>query len=106
MRFTCAAVGQPPIFSAGTCAFFGSIDSSDLNLASIGIADLVGSQTITRTVTSVANNNGNKTFNVSVDAPTGVDVSVSPTSIKLKRSNLRRSDGCSKLPGGVYYPGG
>lgn len=85
VRFTCGAIGQPPIFSAGTCNFFGSIDSSDLNLASIGIADLVGSQTITRTVTNVANNSGNKSFYVSIDAPPGIDVSVSPTSIKLNQ---------------------
>jgi subtilisin family serine protease len=84
VRYTCGSLVQPQIFSAGTCAFFGSIDASDLNLPSIGIADLVGSQTITRTVTSVANNNGNKTFTVSVDAPVGIDVSVSPSSIKLK----------------------
>ena len=68
----------------GTCDFFGSIDPSDLNLPSIGIGDLVGSQTITRTVTSVANNNGNKNFTVSVDAPPGVDVSVSPSTIRLR----------------------
>ena len=85
VRFTCGAVGQPPIFSTATCALFGSIDSSDLNLASIGIGDLVGSQTITRTVTNVANNNGNKSFTVSIDAPPGVDVSVSPTTIKLQQ---------------------
>ena len=60
-------------------------DGSDLNLPSIGIADLVGAQTITRTVTSVANNSGNKSFTVSVDAPPGIDVSVSPSTIKLKQ---------------------
>jgi len=85
VRYTCGSTTQPQIFSAGTCAAFGSIDSSDLNLPSIGIGDLVGSQTITRTVTSVANNNGNKNFSVSVDAPSGVDVSVSPSTIRLRR---------------------
>jgi len=85
VRYTCGSKTQPQIFTAGTCAFFGSVDPSDLNLPSIGIGDLVGSQTITRTVTSVANNNGNKSFTVSVDAPAGIDVSVSPSTIKLKR---------------------
>lgn len=85
VRYTCGSTTQPQIFTAGTCAAFGSIDSSDLNLPSIGIGDLVGQQTITRTVTSVANNNGNKSFTVSVDAPPGVDVAVSPSTIKLKR---------------------
>ena len=84
VRYTCGSKTQPQIFSAGTCAFFGSIDPSDLNLPSIGIGDLVGAQTITRTVTSIANNNGNKSYTVSVDAPPGIDVSVSPSSIKLK----------------------
>ncbi len=84
VRFTCGSETQPQIFSAGTCAFFGSIDSSDLNLPSIGIGELVGSQTITRTVTSVSNNNGKKSYTVSVDAPPGTEVSVSPASFKLK----------------------
>ena len=85
--FTCGNNVQ--IFSDGTCAFLASLglsfDGSELNLPSIGIGDLVGSQTITRTVTSVANNNGNKSFTVSVEAPPGIDVSVSPSTIKLKR---------------------
>lgn len=84
VQFTCGSETQPPIFTQGTCNFFGSIDSSDLNLPSIGIGALVGSQTVTRTVTSVANNNGNKSYTVSVDAPPGINVSVSPTQIKLK----------------------
>ena len=77
------------IFTPGTCAFLESLglsfDGSDLNYASIGIGTLAGSQTVTRTVTNVANNNGNKSFTVSVDAPPGIDVSVNPSTIKLKR---------------------
>ena len=46
-----------------------STDPSDLNLASIGIAQLAGSQTVTRTVTSVAP--GIRTFRASVEAPPG-----------------------------------
>lgn len=57
------------------------IDPSNLNLASIGIGELAGFQTITRTVTSVTPGTAN--YNVSVDAPAGVDVTVSPTSITL-----------------------
>ena len=83
-RFTCGSETQPPIFTPGTCAAIGSIDSSDLNLASIGIGDLVGSQTVTRTVTSVANNSGNRTYTVSVDEPPGTNVTVSPSSVTLK----------------------
>ena len=60
-------------------------DGSDLNLASIGIGELIGTQTITRTVTAVYNNEGSKTFTVSVDAPAGIDVSVSPSTFKLAK---------------------
>lgn len=77
------------IFSDASCAFLESIgvpsDGSDLNLPSIGIGDLAGSQTITRTVTAAYNNNGRKNFTVSVDAPPGVDVSVSPSSFSLRK---------------------
>ena len=83
--FTCG--NQNTIFTPGTCDFLESLglsfDGSDLNLPSIGIGSLVGSQTVPRTVTAVYNNQGNKTFHVSVDAPPGIDVSVSPTSIEL-----------------------
>jgi hypothetical protein len=77
------------IFSDGSCAFLQSLglsfDGSELNLPSIGVADLVGAQTATRTVTAVYNNSGNKTFTVSVDAPPGIDVAVSPSSFKLRK---------------------
>lgn len=77
------------IFSDGSCAFLQSLgfsfDGSALNLPSIGIAELVGVETVTRTVTAVYNNNGHKTFTVSVDAPQGIDVSVTPSSITLKK---------------------
>jgi len=84
--FTCGAgLG---IFTPGSCDFLASIgvplDASDLNLPSIGIAELAGQQTVTRTVTNVANNNGFKSFTVSVDQPAGIDVVVTPTRIKLK----------------------
>lgn len=79
------------IFDDASCEFLESIgvpsDGSDLNLPSIGIGDLAGSQTITRTVTAVYNNNGSKNFTVSVDAPPGVDVSVSPSSFSLRKGD-------------------
>ena len=79
------------IFSDASCDFLESLgvpsDGSDLNLPSIGIGDLAGSQTITRTVTAVYNNSGSKNFTVSVDAPPGVDVSVSPSSFSLRKGD-------------------
>jgi subtilisin family serine protease len=77
-----------PLISPGSCDFLAangfSLDASDLNYASIAVGTLAGSQTVTRTVTNVANNQGNKSFTVSVDAPPGIDVSVNPSTIKLK----------------------
>jgi len=77
------------VFTAGSCAFLESIgvpsEAYNLNYPSIGIAELPGSLTVTRTVTSVAKESGWRTYNVSVDAPAGYSVSVSPSSFTLKR---------------------
>jgi len=77
------------VFSPGSCDFLESIgvpsDSADLNVPSIGIAELAGSRTVTRTVTSVAQESGWRTYNVAVDAPDGYDVTVSPSQIRIKK---------------------
>lgn len=84
--FTCGA--DLDIFTPGSCVFLESIgvpfDAADLNLPSIGIADILGSQTIQRTVTSVTNERGWRTFDVSIDAPPGFEVTVSPSTLRLK----------------------
>lgn len=71
---------------AGTCnalASMGySLDPSDLNYPSISIGALPGSQTVKRTVTNVGPAG---TYNVSVDAPAGIDVVVSPSSLTLAK---------------------
>jgi hypothetical protein len=80
LAFLCptGAVGQ------STCDLLTSLgysfDPSDLNLASIGVAELAGSQTVTRAVTNVGPAG---TYTVSVDAPAGIDVSVNPASLTL-----------------------
>ena len=70
--------------SAGTCnALAGmgySLDPSDYNAPSIAIGALPGSQTVTRTVTNVG---AAGTYNVSVNAPAGIDVTVDPASLTL-----------------------
>lgn len=70
--------------SAGTCNYLASLgyslDPSDLNYPSISIGALPGSQTIKRTVTNVGPAG---TYNVSVDAPLGIDVTVDPESLTL-----------------------
>lgn len=64
---------------ASYCPSIG-FDPSDLNYPSISVGALAGSQTITRTVTNVGPAG---TYDVSVDAPAGVDVAVDPVSLTL-----------------------
>lgn len=59
---------------------FGFIDPSNFNGASIAIGVLPGSQTVTRTVTSVGDSNETYTFSASVP---GVSVSASPSSFTI-----------------------
>ncbi len=72
-----------------------STDPSDLNLPSIGIDGLPGTQTVTRTVTAVANaprrwgkrgkkRNRATRYRAVVDAPEGFEVEVSPSTIRLR----------------------
>jgi len=85
--FTCGA--DLGVFTPGSCAFLESIgvpsDPSDLNLPSIGIENLAGSQTVQRTVTSVAQESGWREYTVSVEAPAGFSVTVNPSTIRLKK---------------------
>jgi hypothetical protein len=64
---------------SSSCPFL-EIDPSDLNYPSITVGELAGSQTVVRTVTNVGPAG---TYDVSVDAPPGVDVLVSPSALTL-----------------------
>jgi subtilisin family serine protease len=72
--------------SQGLCTFcFGTApapvkDPSDVNLPSIQIGALAGVQAVTRTVKNVGPAG---TYKVSVDAPAGISVAVSPTELSL-----------------------
>jgi hypothetical protein len=87
LGFLCDA--DPSIFAnpAATCASLASsgvpTEAINLNLPSIGISQLAGSQTIRRTVTSVAATPGKRTYNVSVSAPAGYSVTVNPSTFSL-----------------------
>jgi hypothetical protein len=76
--FTCGA--DLGVFTPGSCAFLEGLgipsDASDLNLPSIGVAELAGSQTVQRTVTSVADRTVR--YQAQVKAPPGYEVTVSP----------------------------
>jgi hypothetical protein len=71
--------------SAGTCALlesFGySTDPSDLNVASISIGALAGSQTVTRRVTNVSD--ASSTYDASYSGMVGLDVVITPSSLTL-----------------------
>lgn len=86
LSFMCVADEQSALTSQGFCDDLAAAgfptDPSDLNLPSIAIGALAGSQTVTRTVTSVAP--GNRPFRAVVEAPAGVDVSVNPSVIQIK----------------------
>jgi len=87
LAFLC---GTSNAVSAGTCnilASFGySLDPSDLNYPSISIGALAGVQTIKRKVTNVGPAG---TYNVSVDAPAGVDVIVDPPTLTLAKGQTK-----------------
>jgi hypothetical protein len=59
-----------------------STDASDMNVASIAIGDLAGSQTITRRVTNV--DSTPSTYHASVTGVPGFDVKVTPNKLQLK----------------------
>lgn len=84
--FSCGA--NLGIFSPGTCAFVESVgvpmDPSDFNQASIGIGELAGSQTVTRTVTNVSGKT--MALRADVEAPSGFAVSVSPKTLVLRKN--------------------
>lgn len=91
VQFLCGSTTQGQIFSTATCDALGSIDSSDLNLPSIGVSELVGSQTVTRTVTNVATKPGRHHFfgdkvlfrGAVVHMPDGVNATISPRYLHL-----------------------
>jgi subtilisin family serine protease len=74
------------IFTASFCDLLESLgfpfDPSDLNYPSIAVAELAGSQTVVRTITSVADKPVNWT--AYVDAPDGYDVTVTPHRLMLQ----------------------
>lgn len=63
------------------------IDPSDLNIPSIGIGALAGTQTVTRTLTALEPG----TYAVEVDAPAGVATTVSPTTLSFTEAGQQLS---------------
>ena len=84
LAFVCGA--EPTSVSPGVCAELGdrgfSFDASDLNVPSIAIGDLAGTQSITRRVTNVGDSRA--TYSASVTGMAGIDVHVSPASFTIR----------------------
>jgi subtilisin family serine protease len=92
---TCETV--TPLVGSGTCDFLASLgfstDPADLNLPSIAIGELPGTQTVTRTVTAVRGykgphgfyaDNDPRQYEAVIEAPPGFDVQVSPSTLYLR----------------------
>jgi subtilisin family serine protease len=82
LAFLCGA--QPSGINPATCTALSgagySLDASDLNVPSIAIGDLAGSQTVTRKVTNVGSTQAVYTASASIS---GVDAIVTPSSLTL-----------------------
>jgi subtilisin family serine protease len=87
IAFLCGATtGINPANCSALAAAGFSLDPSDLNLASITIGDLAGSQTITRTVTNVG---PSSTYTVSTTGLPGFNVTVNPSALTLRRGQSK-----------------
>ena len=83
--------GQGVVYSdTGNPVSENPIDASDLNVPSLAIGDLYGSQTVTRSLTNVARGNGPWTAHV--EGLEGLDVQVSPQRIQPKRGQSQDVD--------------
>ena len=84
LAFLC---GTTTAVGASTCAALSgagySLDPSDMNVASIAIGDLPGSQTVKRTVTNVSNR---ATYHVSVSGLSGINVTGTPSTFTLAKN--------------------
>lgn len=87
LGFLCEA--GPEVFAnpTATCANLAAAGipttARNLNLPSIGIASVTGSETVTRTITSIATEPGVKEYRAYVKTPPGFKVTVKPVVIKL-----------------------
>jgi hypothetical protein len=77
-RFLCGI--NAGVYTPATCSAIGTIPAYNLNLASLTAANVLGSATLTRTVTNVGN--ASATYNVSATLP-GYTVAVQPLTLTL-----------------------
>lgn len=88
LMYLCGIKQLELVQAPGTCDRVGTIDPSDLNYPSIAVGDLAGSQTVTRYVRNVESKTA--TYKARVQQPTGVKVSVSPSTITVKPGETKK----------------
>jgi subtilisin family serine protease len=87
LGFLCDA--DPSVFGnpTATCASLAGAGvptkATDLNYPSIGVSKVVGTSTVTRTVTNVSGDRRATTYRAKVEAPPGFTVTVSPRVLRL-----------------------
>src|SRR5690606_26760380 len=90
--FLCDAAPEVFVNPAATCGALEAAgvatEAHNLNYPSIGVDELPGSITVTRTVTSVASENGWRTYTPQIEAPDGYSVTVSPARLEHKPGQL------------------
>jgi subtilisin family serine protease len=87
LGFLCDAFPDVFLDPVGFCAALEAAGipttATDLNYPSIGVSELAGTVTVTRTVTSVAQEHRARVYQASVEAPPGYSVEVSPSQLVL-----------------------
>ncbi|MFF0371806.1 S8 family serine peptidase [Micromonospora sp. NPDC005087] len=80
-RYLCGLAANGAQVPDDDCATTGAIETSQLNYPSIAMGNMVGTQTVTRTVTNVSTKKG--TYTSSVRAPAGYRVKVTPARLNV-----------------------
>ena len=90
LAFLCGTPDRPAVGDSNCTALQNagfSLNPSDLNVASLAIGDLAGTETLTRKVTNVTNTAG--TYTASVSGMAGVTAVVTPSSLTVPAGETR-----------------
>ncbi|MET7747697.1 S8 family peptidase [Micromonospora sp. NPDC005367] len=81
-KYLCGLAAKGYSVPADDCATTGAIATNQLNYPSIAMGNMVGTQTVTRTVTNVSDRAG--TYTSHVQAPPGYSVKVTPAKLHVR----------------------
>ncbi|MFC4020931.1 S8 family serine peptidase [Micromonospora sp. GCM10011542] len=81
LKYLCGLAAKGSQVPADHCATTGAIAPNQLNYPSISVGNMVGTQTVTRTVTNVSDRSS--TYTPSVQEPPGYTVKVTPASLRV-----------------------